>query len=310
MDKREISNQIKQITKDTVDIEWLKLKNINLEELSALNGRSRLGCDFIDYYFFELRLDTIGNKGITFFDFLENIEEYKSKKYIQTLLNFCQKNNRYKNNLIQKYYYCYGLCFGRINAFKITNALTLYHKYRPTTIMDPFCGFGGRCAAALLLNINYYGVDLNTDLKPAYDKLLVDFDNRDTTTSATIDIKFQDALSVDYISKTYDMVFTSPPYENIEVYKHGEKKSIDEWTLFYNTIFRKLWDNLSLSPTTNRGIFAININDKIYNKILVPLFGQCGEIIPLKKSSKNKSYSENIYVWTKNGQRMDKIENK
>jgi len=306
MDKREISNQIKQITKDTVDIEWLKLKNINLEELSALNGRSRLGCDFIDYYFFELRLDTIGNKGITFFDFLENIEEYKSKKYIQTLLNFCQKNNRYKNNLIQKYYYCYGLCFGRINAFKITNALTLYHKYRPTTIMDPFCGFGGRCAAALLLNINYYGVDLNTDLKPAYDKLLVDFDNRDTTTSATIDIKFQDALSVDYISKTYDMVFTSPPYENIEVYKHGEKKSIDEWTLFYNTIFRKLWDNLSLSPTTNRGIFAININDKIYNKILVPLFGQCGEIIPLKKSSKNKSYSENIYVWTKNGQRMDK----
>lgn len=301
MDKREISNQIKQITKDSVDIEWFKLKNINLEELSALNGRSRLGCDFIDYYFFEMRLDTIGNKGITFFDFLENIEEYKSKKYIQTLLNFCQKNNRYKNNLIQKYYYCYGLCFGRINAFKITNALTLYHKYRPTTIMDPFCGFGGRCVAALLLNINYYGVDLNTDLKPAYDKLLADFANLDTTTSATIDIKFQDALSVDYISKTYDMVFTSPPYENIEVYKHGEKKSIDEWTLFYNTIFRKLWDNLSLSPTTNRGIFAININDKIYNKILVPLFGQCGEIIPLKKSSKNKSYSENIYVWIKNG---------
>jgi len=300
MDKREISNQIKQITKDSVDIEWFKLKNINLEELSALNGRSRLGCDFIDYYFFEMRLDTIGNKGITFFDFLENIEEYKSKKYIQTLLNFCQKNNRYKNNLIQKYYYCYGLCFGRINAFKITNALTLYHKYRPTTIMDPFCGFGGRCVAALLLNINYYGVDLNTDLKPAYDKLLADFANLDTTTSATIDIKFQDALSVDYISKTYDMVFTSPPYENIEVYKHGEKKSIDEWTLFYNTIFRKLWDNLSLSSTTNRGIFAININDKIYNKILVPLFGQCGEIIPLKKSSKNKSYSENIYVWTKN----------
>ena len=300
MDKREISNQIKQITKDTVDIEWLKLKNMNLEELSALNGRSRLGCDFIDYYFFEMRLDTIGNKGITFFDFLENIEEYKSKKYIQTLLDFCQKNNRYKNNLIQKYYYCYGLCFGRINAFKITNALALYHKYRPTTIMDPFCGFGGRCVAALLLNINYYGVDLNTDLKPAYDKLLVDFANPGMTASAMIDIKFQDALSVDYISKTYDMVFTSPPYENIEVYKHGEKKSIDEWTLFYNTIFRKLWDNLSLSPTTNRGIFAININDKIYNKILVPLFGQCGEIIPLKKSSKNKSYSENIYVWTKN----------
>ena len=45
----------------------------------------------------------------------------------------------------------------------------------------------------------------------------------------------------------------------------------------------------------------IILNDKIYNKILVPLFGHCGEVIPLKKSTKNKSYSENIYVWIKNG---------
>jgi DNA modification methylase len=301
MDKREIAHQIKQITKDSVDLEWIKLKNLSLEDLTTLNGRNRLGCDFIDYYFFDARLDTIGNKGITFFDFLDNIEEYKSKKYIQTLLDFCQKNNRYKNNLIQKYYYCYGLCFGRINAFKITNSLALYHKYTPTTIMDPFCGFGGRLVAALLLNINYYGVDLNKDLKPGYDKLLAEFANPTMTASELIDIKFQDALSMDYTSKKYDMVFTSPPYENIEVYKHGEKKSTIEWTLFYNTIFRKLWDNLSVSPITNKGVFAININDKIYNKILVPLFGHCGEVIPLKKSTKNKSYSENIYVWIKNG---------
>jgi DNA modification methylase len=301
MDKREIAHQIKQITKDSVDLEWIKLKNLSLEDLTTLNGRNRLGCDFIDYYFFDARLDTIVNKGITFFDFLDNIEEYKSKKYIQTLLDFCQKNNRYKNNLIQKYYYCYGLCFGRINAFKITNSLALYHKYTPTTIMDPFCGFGGRLVAALLLNINYYGVDLNKDLKPGYDKLLAEFANPTMTASELIDIKFQDALSMDYTSKKYDMVFTSPPYENIEVYKHGEKKSTIEWTLFYNTIFRKLWDNLSVSPITNKGVFAININDKIYNKILVPLFGHCGEVIPLKKSTKNKSYSENIYVWIKNG---------
>jgi hypothetical protein len=263
--------------------------------LSNLNGRSRLGCDFIDYYFFEARIDTIGNKGINFFTFLENIEEYKSKKYIQTLLTFCEKNNRYTDNLIKKYYYCYGLCFGRINAFKITNALSIYHKYKPTSILDPFCGFGGRLVAAMLLNIDYCGIDLNRDLKPAYDKLLSDFLDKEQS-QGKFELRFEDALHIDYskLNKKYDMVFTSPPYENIEIYKYMEKRTTEEWVTFYNTVFQKLWTHLEIG-----GHFIININDKIYNRILIPLFGLAHESILLKKSSKNE-YEECIYIWKNN----------
>lgn len=292
--KREISTAIKNITLKKVQLEWIKLKQLSIDELNTLNGRSRLGCDLIDYYFFEARLDTIGNKGINFFMFLENIEEYKSKTYIQNLLSFCEKNNRYSDNLIKKYYYCYGLCFGRINAFKITNALSIYHKYKPISVLDPFCGFGGRLVAAMLLNINYCGIDLNYDLKPVYDKLLSDFLGKDQC-SSTIDLHFKDALSVNYskLNKKYDMVFTSPPYENIEIYKHMEKKTTNEWTIFYNKIFQKLWDHLEMN-----GHFIININDKIYTKILIPLLGQANESILLKKSSKNE-YCEYVYIWKK-----------
>uniref|UniRef100_A0A6C0HXI9 Uncharacterized protein n=1 Tax=viral metagenome TaxID=1070528 RepID=A0A6C0HXI9_9ZZZZ len=298
MSKNEISTILKDISLFKVQKEWSKLKNISSEELENLNGRNKLGCDFIDYYFFQNRLETIGNKGINFYDFLENIEYYKTKTYIQTLLTFCEKNNRYNSptkttyaNQISKYYYCYGLCFGRINAFKITNALKLYHKYKPHTILDPFCGFGGRLTAALLLDINYIGIDLNVDLKPNYERLLDDFGSKSNSKTTLF---FQDALTIDYnILNKYDMVMTSPPYENIEIYKHSVKKSSDEWSAFYNEIFTKSWDNLTIG-----GTYAININDKIYQRNLKPLFGEAMDTILLKKSSKN-DYTENIYIWTK-----------
>lgn len=290
MNNNEIATILKNIPLETVIKEWSKLKELTIEEISNLNGRCRLGCDLIDHYFFKNRLETIGNKGIHFFDFLENIEFYKSKKYIQTLLTFCEKNNRYSDNEIKKYYYCYGLCFGRINAFKITNALQLYHKYKPTAILDPFCGFGGRLVAAMIQNINYIGVDLNIDLKPGYNKIREDLGN---LSESNVEILFQDALSVDFSNKHYDMVFTSPPYENIEIYKNMEKKTTNEWSQFYTTIFQKLWDHLQ-----KNGIYAININDNIFSKILYPLFGEAHEKIMLKKSSKN-NYTEYIYIWRK-----------
>ena len=126
MNNSDIVKELKDIPIENVSKEWLKLKELSLSDLQFLNGRSRLGCDLLDYYFFEQRIETIGNKGINFFDFLKNIEFYEKKKYIKTLLEYCEKNNRYKDSLIKKYYYCYGLCFGRINAFKITNALQIY----------------------------------------------------------------------------------------------------------------------------------------------------------------------------------------
>jgi len=220
---KEICNALKDIHIESVYREWDILKELTLEALQKINGRNRLGCDLLDYYFFEQRLETIGNKGIHFFEFVEKIEFYKTKKYIQTLLTYCDTHNRYKDNLIKKYYYCYGLCFGRINAFKITNALQIYHTFQPkVAIFDPFCGFGGRLVAALLLRIHYIGIDLNVDLKDKYAQLMEDLADK---IESNVDLLFTDSLKVDFTNYQYDMVFTSSPYENIEIYKHSTKKT-------------------------------------------------------------------------------------
>jgi hypothetical protein len=269
----------------SVKKEWEELKGMSLAELDAINGRSKLGCHIVDYYFFQHRLRTKGNKGINFFEFVEQIETYKMKPYIQTLLAYCDKKNRYKDSEIKRYYYIYGLTFGRVNAFKISNALKIYHRYSPTKILDPFCGFGGRMAAALMMNIAYVGIDMTVDLKPEYERMLVDF-------PGDACVKFQDCNTFDYSGIEYDMVFTSPPYENIEVYPNIPVKTLKEWDTFYREIFKKLWDNLA------KGVFAINIHKKIYDKILVKMFGECNEKLLLTKSSRN-DYIEYIYVWIK-----------
>ena len=278
---------LKDITFETVVREWNILKNISVEELEKLNGRSRLGCNIVDYYFFEHRLKTKGNKGINFYEFMDQIEYYKTKPYIQTLLSYCEKNNRYKESLTKRYYYIYGLTFGRVNAFKITNALKIYHMFSPKHILDPFCGFGGRLSAAMMMNINYTGADINIDLKPDYERLCNDNDNK----KCKYELLFQDCNTIDYTKLDYDMVFTSPPYENIEVYPNNPIKTNKEWDLFYREIFQKLWDNLK------KGVFAINIHDKIY-KLLVDMFGECNEKINLSKSNRNE-YKEYIYIWVK-----------
>jgi DNA modification methylase len=293
MNQSQIVKELKDVTFEKAFKDWSEIKSKTAEEIQNINGRSRLGCNLIDYYFFEQRIETIGNKGINFFKFVHEIEFYKTKKYIQTLLTFCDNNNRYKDSLVKKYYYCYGLCFGRINAFKITNALQIYNTYSPkVAVMDPFCGFGGRLVGAMMKNINYIGIDLNKDLEPGYNKLLNDF--REKTTSK-IELLFQDSNTIAYTTykNKYDMVFTSPPYENIEIYKHSEKKTIEEWSKFYKEVFQKLWDNLE-----PMGTYIININETIYIKILEPLFGAALETILLKKSSKN-DYKEYIYIWKK-----------
>ena len=71
--KKNIATEIKNINIKKVFTEWEELKKLSEkpQELECLNGRSKIGCDLIDYYFFPNRLETVGNKGIHFFEFIE-----------------------------------------------------------------------------------------------------------------------------------------------------------------------------------------------------------------------------------------------
>ena len=53
MDKTQIVKELKDVTFPEVLKDWLEIVSKTPEVIENLNGRSRLGCNLIDYYFFE-----------------------------------------------------------------------------------------------------------------------------------------------------------------------------------------------------------------------------------------------------------------
>jgi trans-aconitate methyltransferase len=89
------------------------------------------------------------------------------------------------------------------------------------------------------------------------------------------------------------MVLTSPPYYNIEQYPYQPKRTANEWDDFYFTVFNRLWDNLQKG-----GTLAINVNQQIYKKILLPLFDEADFSFKLNIKQKTE-YTEFVYIWIK-----------
>ena len=158
-------------------------------------------------------------------------------------------------------------------------------------------GWGGRLVAACALNIPHYiGIDLNKSLEKPYADMVRELKQLSTT---KITLYFKDALAIDYSKLKYDMVFTSPPYYNKEVYAGSEKLSKDEWDeQFYIPIFTKTYNGMAKG-----GWYCLNIPIEVYERVCLKLFGGADKKIPLKKSVRQKgggeNYKEYIYVWKK-----------
>ena len=79
-----IANRIKNISLNDVEREMEKLIEVG-SNAHTVGPRSRLGNNIVDFFTFKQRLETKGKYDVNFFEFLVNIEEFKKKKFIQTM---------------------------------------------------------------------------------------------------------------------------------------------------------------------------------------------------------------------------------
>ena len=282
--------------KNTTDEEAIKdYEHLKIMDLKKISNETRIGNKFVDHFTFLQRLETVGIKGMNYFDFVLNTE-YHKKKYIKNLLDYQKGEDKYV-----ALYRVFKLHCGSIGLFKPLTAMEIYSKFKPRSVLDPCMGWSGRLVGACALDVpNYIGIDLNKSLKEPYAKMVKQL--KQLKTKTRIKLIFKDALKVDYSKLDYDMVLTSPPYYNVEIYEKMVSRTEEEWNQdFYIPLFTETYKHLK-----NGGHYALNVSPKIYENVCIELFGQADIKIPLKKKMhpKNKltkkGYGEFIYVWIKN----------
>ena len=255
--KTEIANKIKDITVADLEEDMEKLIQIG-KDAYTMSSRSRIGNNVVDYFTFLQRLETKGKYDISFFGFIQNIEEFKQKKFIQTMLTY-YKDVKNKNNTKNEYIVLkevYNICISAINIMRPLNCMEIYTKYKAKRVLNFCAGWGGSTVAAAALNLDaYYGVEINSDLKQPYDNMIQFLKTRCATKFENI---IADAVDVDYSNMNYDTVFSSPPYYFLEKYannvKYGSKKDMDD--KFYRPLFTKTYNGLQPG-----GHYIINVLD-------------------------------------------------
>jgi hypothetical protein len=262
----------------------------------TMSSRSRIGNNVVDYFTFLQRLETKGKYDINFFEFIQNIEDFKKKKFIQTMLTY-YKDVKNKNNTKNEYIVLkevYNICISAINIMRPLNCMEIYTKYKAKRVLNFCAGWGGSTVAAAALNLDaYYGVEINLDLKQPYDNMITFLQTKCATQFENI---ICDAVEVDYSNMIYDTVFSSPPYYFLEKYannvKYGSKKDMDD--KFYRPLFTKTYNGLQPG-----GHYIINVCKEVYDNVLKGLLGDAHESFPLKKSKRQNNHTEMVYVWVK-----------
>ena len=218
MNKDEILNKIKKISYEQAILDLYKLTKFNTNKIS---NETRIGNKFIDYFTFKHRLETISKKGISYWDFVSSVDKQKNKKYLKRLFDYQEdKKIEYYTGL----YSIFKLHCGSIGLFKPVRTKYLLEIFPSKNILDFTMGWGCRLVGACIKNVeSYTGVDTNTNLLVPLTNMTKILKEKGSNTKVTL--MFKDCQDVDYSKLTYDMVLTSPPYYNYEIYEYTEKKN-------------------------------------------------------------------------------------
>ena len=275
--------------------DFVKLRDsVQCDNIADIRPRNRFGANFVDFFTMSRRLATVGKEGISFYEFWSRKSEYKKKRYIQNILDSYKERGSNQNEL-QIFWRIFNLYFGSISIFKTVIAMNVYCRYKPTSVLDMTMGWGGRLVGCAALNIpKYTGIDLNTRLERPYADMVAALKPYSTT---KFDLRFKNALDVDYSKIDYDLVLTSPPYYDIEQYEGQPVMDKDTWdSEFYTPLFERTWKHLKRG-----GHYCLNIPAEIYERVAKKVLGPADELLPMPKGQRTaeERYKEFIYCWSK-----------
>lgn len=185
-----------------------------------------------------------------------------------------------------------------VSMFKPDIAKYIYMKYAKERdlVYDYSAGFGGRMLGAASCNRKYIGIDPLTSNELIQMRDFLHLDNCDILNFCSEHFC--------YGENVFDLAFSSPPYNNLEIYSEDETQAYNKGSeYFYNVYWVKTLENIKKMLKPNK-IFCLNIKDQpIMIDIAKSFFRKIDEIkLRTVRSHLNKKKAavekyEPIYVY-------------
>lgn len=260
----------KFIDENTIEKDLLNFKNNKtegkIEKDTHVVKSNTLGIKFLNFFMIDeiLKCKTNGNQNI-----YEVWNDLTKREYLwKRVVSNDKASTVTPTTLTQRFAYCNGRAYN----FPPNVAKYVYNHFKAKNVLDFCAGYGGRLLGFWGSKAQkYIGIDPNTNNNY---KGLIDWLNENDypifdEDTKEIKIINQPAEDVDY-SKLgeFDLIFTSPPYYNLEVYSDqvtqscNRYKSYNEW--FRNFLAKTI--DKTLNVLSMNGHILINIkNIKGYN---------------------------------------------
>lgn len=178
--------------------------------------------------------------------------------------------------------------------------------------LDPSAGWGDRLISAIKLNIKeYYGTDPSNCMNPIYQKIIKEMANKQNVYKVK-KTSFENHLiwKNDIQLRKFDIVFTSPPFYNKEIYENTKlqsiynKKTANEW--FDKFLIKYILNGFR--HLKHNGILILYIEsykdniflNKLIKQIPYKYVGFIGYTFDDYKTNKKYNKIRPYYLWKKN----------
>lgn len=219
----------KDVVKEMREVYYSEDKEEALKQLKRVLNNQSFALNRVNGYYF----DRITNDGRYWHNRWSINEVFESDEILQSIYNRTLINKKVfygslKSN-IDKVLSIGGKGLStRLSRFPLKEGVRVLDTYRKdsNTFIDPCCGWGTRMIASALLNMEYIGFEVNKPLVERLEELGKDIQ----TIKPDFKFKIYKQGSQYYVPELENktkIIFTSPPYFNLEIYGNNEFEKED-----------------------------------------------------------------------------------
>lgn len=182
---------------------------------------------------------------------------------LEKILRWNRKSHStpYMSELKRGIYFCCGLTKNTMYRPQMMKLACI--KYKPEVVLDPCAGWGGRMLGAVAYGAHYIAFEPNTETYTNLTKIINFLGIQNQVT-----LICDDALNMKkYNLPKVDLILTSPPYFDLEVYAHQPSQSITNTSTYQDWAdhFLKGIINLSIEHLNTNGVSCWNVG-KVRNR--------------------------------------------